>query len=242
MSYLPFISTITTLIFTGAVFSRFLEKRRTYLLFWSIGLLFYGLGTISEVILSFAFDKTILKLWYLSGAMLTAAWLGQGTVALLVRKRGVAPTLAAILLAVSLFSFELIRNVPITRAAAGYEIFQPISVQYKDILVRNAAIIVLTIILNIYGTFSLVGGALYSAWIFWRKRVLADRMYGNILIAAGALMPALGGTFTNVGLPDWLYTSELLGAILMYLGFLRATTSQKIPARKSLCSLGRHTT
>jgi len=46
--------------------------------------------------------------------------------------------------------------------------------------------------LNIYGTLALVGGAIYSAYIFWRKRVLFHRMIGNILIAAGALAPAMG--------------------------------------------------
>ena len=48
----------------------------------------------------------------------------------------------------------------------------------------------LTPIFNLYGTVTLVGGALYSAWIFWRKRVLLHRTIGNILIAVGALLPA----------------------------------------------------
>ena len=37
-------------------------------------------------------------------------------------------------------------------------------------------------------------------------------MIGNILIAAGALMPAMAGGFVRAGLVDWLYVSELLGA------------------------------
>lgn len=47
-------------------------------------------------------------------------------------------------------------------------------------------------------------------------------MLGNILIAAGALSPALGGTFLRAGHGDWLYLSELIGAILMYIGFVLA--------------------
>jgi hypothetical protein len=86
-------------------------------------------------------------------------------------------------------------------------------------------IIILTILLNIYGTLTLVGGAVYSAFIFWRKHVLFNRMIGNILIAAGALLPAIGGTFIRMGLPDFLYLSEFLGAILMYVGFLQATAT-----------------
>ena len=81
----------------------------------------------------------------------------------------------------------------------------------------------LTILLNSYGTLALVGGAIYSAYIFWRKHILFNRMIGNILIAAGAILPATGGTFIQMGLADYLYLSELLGAILMFIGYLQAT-------------------
>jgi hypothetical protein len=89
---------------------------------------------------------------------------------------------------------------------------------------RDGLIIALTIVLNIYGTLALVGGAIYSAYIFWRKRVLFNRMIGNILIAVGALAPAMGGSFITIDLPDFLYLTELVGAVLMYIGFLQTTT------------------
>ena len=49
-------------------------------------------------------------------------------------------------------------------------------------------------------------------------------MIGNVLIAAGALAPAMAGSFVKLGLADVLYLSELVGVILMYIGFLQATT------------------
>jgi hypothetical protein len=82
----------------------------------------------------------------------------------------------------------------------------------------------LTPFFNIYGVVTLVGGAVYSAWIFYRKRVLLHRTIGNILIAVGALAPAFGGAFSRFGIPGALYIGELLGATLIFLGFLRATT------------------
>ena len=82
----------------------------------------------------------------------------------------------------------------------------------------------LTPIFNIYGTVTLVGGAVYSAWIFFRKRVLLHRTIGNLLIAAGALAPAFGGAGSRFGIPAALYIGELVGAILMFIGFWRATT------------------
>src|SRR4030066_921645 len=120
MHYLPILSTLITFIFTVAVFNRFRVKHGAHLLFWSIGLALYGIGTLTEVISLFTFNAVALKLWYLSGAMLTAAWLGQGTVNLLVRRRGITPTLNIILIKVSLWALGLVVLAPVTPAAANY--------------------------------------------------------------------------------------------------------------------------
>ena len=228
MHYIAILSTLVTLVFAVAVFGRYRQRGGAHLLLWGIGLSLYGLGTLTEAIMIFTFTPLALKLWYLSGAMLTAAWLGQGTVHLLVRKRGVATTLSVILALASLAALILILAAPITTAAASYDLSQPVSAQYKEMLDRSGAIVLLTILLNIYGTIGLVGGAIYSAFLFWRKRVFANRLVGNILIAAGALMPAMAGTFIKAGLADWLYLSEFLGVVLMYLGFLQATLPQQV--------------
>jgi hypothetical protein len=231
MHYLPFLSTLVSFAFAAAVFIRFLRRRGPHLLFWTIGLLFFGIGTLSEVVLAFTFNSLMLKLWYLSGAMLTAAWLGQGTFHLLVRKRGVAWTLTGVLIAVSLLAAILVLFAPLTSAAASYNVTMAISSQYKNILTRGGLTIALTILLNIYGTLTLVGGAIYSAVIFWRKRVLFNRMIGNVLIAIGALAPAMAGSFVKMGLVDGLYLSELIGVVLMYIGFIKATT---VPAHEAV--------
>jgi hypothetical protein len=234
MHYLPIFSTVITFAFAVAVFNRFRVKHGAHLLLWSIGLVLYGIGTLTEVIMLLTFNAIALKLWYLSGAMLTAAWLGQGTINLLVRRRGIAPTLNIILIIVSLLAVGVVLLAPITPAAASYNLTQPLSAQYKDILTRSGIVVLLTILLNTYGTFTLVGGAIYSAFIFWRKKVLFNRMVGNILIAVGAILPALGGSFINMGLPDFLYLSEFLGAILMYIGFLQATVPVPVKATSTV--------
>ena len=236
MHYISILSTITTFIFAAAVFNRYRYKKGNHLLMWGIGLVFYGLGTLTEVILTFTFSQIALKIWYLSGAMLTAAWLGQGTIFLLVRKRGVAQTLAIILALVSLGAFILVMAAPITSAAADFITSQPVSAQYQQILERSGLITLLTILLNIYGTIALVGGAIYSAYLFWRKKGLINRVMGSILIAAGALLPAMAGSFIKAGLADWLYVSEFLGVLLMYAGFLQATVSKPVEQKKPLAT------
>ena len=230
MHYISILSTIVTFIFTAAVFNRYRYKGGKHLLFWGVGLALYGIGTLTEAVLAFTFNPLALRLWYLTGAMLTAAWLGQGTINLLVRRRGIAPALNWILIAVSAIALVMVLAAPITSAASSYNINNPVSAQYQEILTRSGVIVLLTVLLNIYGTLGLVGGAIYSSYLFWRKRVLGNRVIGNILIAAGALMPAMAGSLIKAGLADWLYVSELLGVVLMFVGFLQATAPQTVKA------------
>jgi hypothetical protein len=218
---LPFLSTAITLAFAGAVFQRFLKGRRKHTLLWSLGLLLYAAGTFSEAFLALAWSPFILRLWYLSGAMLTAAWLAQGSIYLLVRKPRVADALLIGLVGLTLVAIALVFSAPL--AATAFRAGVPVSTQYKEILTRTGPMVALTIFLNLYGTLGLVGGAAYSAWLFWRKRILVNRMLGNLLIAGGALFPALAGTLIRVGLGDWLYVSELIGAAVMFAGFSLAT-------------------
>jgi hypothetical protein len=224
MTYIPYFSTIITFAFVIAVYTRYRQRGGIHLLFWAVGLFLYGLGTLSEVILSLTFNIFVLKVWYLTGAMLTAAWLGQGTVHLLIRKGNTARVSTWVLSVVSVVALFLVLSAP--ALSGNYEVTHPASEQYKDFLTRGGFTILLTILLNIYGTLTLVGGAIYSAFLFWRKKILANRMLGNILIAAGALSPAVGGSLLKAGLTDMLYLSEFLGAILMYIGFVMATSGK----------------
>jgi hypothetical protein len=222
----PFVSTAITFFFAVAVLNRFRIGRRPHSLMWGIGLTFYSLGTLAEAYLALRWSPILLRLWYVSGAMLSAAWLGQGTIFLLVRKPGVAARVAIGLAVVSSVAAGAVFATPVNGAA--FQAGLPISTQYRALLTQNGLIILLTILLNIYGTLTLVGGAAWSAYLFWRKHVLANRMLGNILIAVGALFPASAGTFIRLGLGDWLYASELLGAALMFFGFWLATQPQPV--------------
>jgi hypothetical protein len=221
---LPFVSTAITAAFAVAVLRRYLAGRRLHSLLWGLGLALYALGTLAEAYLALRWSPFMLRLWYLTGAMLTAAWLGQGTVYLLVRRPGVAHALLALLLLASLAAAVAVFLAPVDSAA--FRAGAPISTQYRGLLSRSGLMILLTILLNIYGTLTLVGGALWSAWLFARKRVLPNRMLGNLLIAAGALFPAGAGTLIGLGLADWLYASELAGAALMFWGFHLSTQPQ----------------
>jgi hypothetical protein len=86
---------------------------------------------------------------------------------------------------------------------------------------------------NIYGLFALVGGALWSAYLFWRKRVLPNRVLANVLIAAGALLIGTASTLTRLGYGQYLYIGELLSAVLMFSGFLMSARPQPVEQPES---------
>lgn len=71
---------------------------------WGLGFVMCGLGTFAEAYLAFDYSPIILHGWYLFGAALTPAWLGQGTIYLLVRRRHVAHRLFIVLTLAALFT------------------------------------------------------------------------------------------------------------------------------------------
>ena len=220
-SILPLLSSIISLAFAFFVFKRYLDRKGEHLLLWGIGTLFYGIGGFCEFYNgAFGWNPLVFRLWYLFGAILVAAWLGQGTVYLLAKRRW-ANVLMGILLigslyaAFKIFTAQLDPSLMIGAGHTGSEL--------SGRAIASPGVRILTPFFNLYGTLTLVGGAAYSAYIFWRKRVLLHRTVGNILIAVGALMPAFGGLFSRLQIPGALYIGEFLGVILLFLGFLRAT-------------------
>ncbi len=224
---LPFISATVSFVFAALVFRRYAIKRGPHLLLWGIGMLMYGLGGFCEGYYgAFGWNPVIFRLWYLFGAMLVAAWLGQGTVYLLARRR-VADILMIILGLASLYGAYRVFAAQLDPAAMTTSLHTGSELSGDAIV--SGGVRLLTPFFNVYGTVTLVGGAIYSAYIFWRKRVLYHRFIGNILIAVGALLPAFGGGFSRLGIGGALSITELLGAILMFIGFLRATTPVEGP-------------
>ncbi|MEE8391004.1 MAG: hypothetical protein V3S14_09450 [Anaerolineae bacterium] len=221
-TWLPFISGTVSFVFAFLVFRRYLARKGPHLLLWGIGMVFYGIGGFCEAYYgAFSWNPLIFRLWYLFGAILVAAWLGQGTVYLLANRKW-ANWLMVLLVLGSLYGLIRVFGAQLDPGlmTAGERTGRELSGH----AIVTSGVRVLTPFFNIYGTVTLVGGALYSAWIFWRKRILLHRTIGNILIAAGAMLPAFGGTFSRFGVPGALYWGELLGAVLMFVGFIRATT------------------
>jgi hypothetical protein len=222
---LPFLSSGVSLVFAALVLRRFFIRRGPHLLLWGIGLVFYATGGLCEGLYgALGWSPVVFRLWYLFGAILVAAWLGQGTVYLWVRSwwahllMGLLGA-ASVYAAVRVFGASLDPNLMTRGIHTGSEL--------SGRAIVSGGVRSLTPIFNSYGTVTLVGGAIWSAVQFGRRRVLPHRVVGNVLIAVGALLPAFGGTFSRFGIAGALYISELLGAVLMFIGFLRAVAAPK---------------
>jgi len=225
LNVLPFVSAALSFVFAFFVFRRYLRRHGTHLLLWGIGLVFYGLGGFCEGYYGAAgWNPLIFRVWYLFGAVLVAAWLGQGTVYLLAKRRW-ANVLMIVLGLASLYAAIRVATAQLDPALMTSSLHTGSELSGSAIVTPGVR--VLTPFFNVYGTVTLVGGAAYSAWLFWRKRVLLHRTIGNILIAVGALLPAFGGGFSRMGIAGALYLTEFLGVLLMFAGFIRATTPMK---------------
>jgi hypothetical protein len=252
---LPFLSTAVMAVFTFYVLQRYYVRRAKHFLFWGIGLAMFGAGSFAEAYLSVSWNKWVFFAWYLFGAALNAAWIGHGTLALLSRKKWVN-VVTAILVAGSLFAGYLMLQAMPKLDEAAFTTSKPVSEQYgtkvikpgepapagaktatitykgeqvtvtRGLLPPGTAVRLTTPFFNIYGLITLVGGAIWSAYLFWRKRVLPNRVLGNVLIAAGALSIGSASMLTRLGYGNLLYLGELVAAVLMFAGFLAAARPQ----------------
>jgi len=199
----------------------------THLLLWGLGLVLYGIASFcAAYYMALGWHPLIFRLWYLCGAMLSAAWLGQGTIYLLAR-RSRANALMVVLVIGSLYALIRIIGAQLDPSMMSVgPASWPNEMAPSGYAITTGGVRILTPFFNAYGVVALVGGAAYSVWIFWRKRILLHQAIGNILIAVGAMAPALEGLFSPLGLAC-SPTGELIGAILMFIGFTRATSPVK---------------
>ncbi len=214
ITIVPFVSSIVSLVFAIIVLDQFLARRKPYQLIWAIGLFMFLIATGSVFwIEAWGLSEVAYRLWYLFGAVLVAAYLGMGTLYLLIPRRTAHIILAVLLVA----SFYAVFRV--FTASIDLSTMQGLSGEAMPSGVR-----LMTPFFNTFGTVALVGGALYSAWVFWRRRLMAHRLVSNILIAVGALLPALGGTLARFGVSSTTAHALLilLGVVVIFTGFLRS--------------------
>jgi hypothetical protein len=83
---LPLCSSVVSFVFAALVFDQWRQRRRSFQLIWTIGLLWYGISAGTEFLGgAFGWSGPLYRAWYLVGAFYVAAYLGMGTIYLLSR-------------------------------------------------------------------------------------------------------------------------------------------------------------
>ena len=215
--FIPIATTMLAVLFSVALLRRWRQRGGTHLLWWSAGTATYALGTITESLTTLAgWHLPLFKLWYISGALLGGAPLAQGTVYLLLARRTAnrltvalvsVILVAATCVALSPVRLELVEPHRLTGAVLGWQWVRAFSP-----------------FINLYAVVFLIGGAILSMWRYARQRDTAYRAIGNAFIAAGSILPGIGGTFTRFGHTEVLYVTEFLGLCLLWVGYRYITS------------------
>ncbi|HZK79174.1 MAG TPA: hypothetical protein VFC35_09710, partial [Gemmatimonadaceae bacterium] len=120
VSYLPIASTIIALAFAARLFVRYRERGGTHHVWWIVGMLTYGAGTLTESLTTLTgWHEPVFRAWYITGALLGGAPLAQGTVYLLMKRR-IADRLTAVVA-----TFVVIAAVCVILSPINYASVEP---------------------------------------------------------------------------------------------------------------------
>jgi uncharacterized membrane protein len=209
--YIPIVTTVLSAAFAFSLYRRWTIRHSPHLWWWAFGITTYGLGTLVEsAITLFGNTVALTKLWYIAGAILGGYPLAQGSLYLSWPRR-----LANALTFASLM-FVVVASVAV--------VLSPVNLEALEATRPSGAILgwqwvrLLTPFINLYAVFFLIGGAIRSAWRHYHDRGHFYRAAGNALIALGAILPGIGGSFAKAGHVEVLYVAECIGLILIWTG------------------------
>lgn len=230
----PLLAMIVSALITAAMALQYVRRRKPYQLVWTVAFVFFTVGTAAEwVSRVWGWSPLSVRLFYLSGAILTTGYLALGLIWLQwPGKAAQAATWATVLLsaaaAVSLWQAPIdLESI----AAMGWQAMA------RPPLARGIGLF-----FNIGGTLLLVGGTLASALRMRTNPALRRRALGLFILTLGVVVVAAGGSMVGVlGLAeaDALAVTNALGAALMLTGILVADSARgqaaaappKAPAR-----------
>ncbi len=229
--YLPIGTSIIAAIFLVALIKSAAKKSwPSHLIWWAIGVFFYGLGTTLESSITlFGNSLELNRWWYWAGAILGGYPLATGSVYLAFKKKSTAHLLTGLSLII-----VIIASVAIFLSPLETEMLDP--VRPSGNILSWQWIRSLTPFINIYAATFLIGTAVHSSIKFARtyrmnakenlstvdtnnQQALFLRAWGTIFIGFGGILPGIGGSLTKANdLPEALYIGEFFGIIFIWLG------------------------
>ena len=229
LTMLPLSATVSAGAFAIVLLNRYFGgKRRPHELAWAVAFLLFAVGAACQVYadVSGAWNPFLARTYYLTGAILNVGFLALGTIVLLFRGR-IATVALVVTLAIAAYSVYSLYTVPINIAPLADSHF----VEYSALFTADRTPRWLAALVSGGGTIIVIAGALYSGIVFWRKRIMKDRMIGVFLIAIGTFLVAFGGTIKGLmANDDYFYPTMVLGVLVMFIGYLQTVRPQPTPA------------
>lgn len=215
MVVLPLVAALISLACAAIAFRRYGMRRRPHELAWGIAFGLFALAAFAEVVGDIAgWTPLLVRVYYVSGVVLTTAFLGLGSLYLLLGRR-LARWGPGIMLVLTALGVAFVFNTPVdtTRLDQGWHALQR----------AGTPTYLLTTLSNAVGATIVVGGALYSIFAGRWRGMPRERTSGLILIALGTLVVASGGVVARrFGNDDYLYTTMAPGVAIILLGYLQA--------------------
>ena len=211
MILLPVITAIVAAGFAAVVLRQYAGHHKTYQLMWATGFTMFAVAAFAGFLArSGGTTDTEYRVFYLFGAILNVAWLSLGTLYLLARRRWADSALVAVAVLSVLAAYAVV-SVPVDLTAAA---------DSGRGFPNGSLARILAGVGSGVGSIVLIGGALWSAWIFLQRRRNGRRALANVIIALGVLIVAAGGTATFTGASGVLEAANLVGLAVMFAGFL----------------------
>ncbi len=116
---IPALTAILAAIFSLALLDQWLERRHPYQAVWCLGMAFFAIASGCEALAAAnGWSEPVYRVWYLTGAVWTAGWLGLGNAFLLGRTR-FGYGFALCLFLAGLFTFLTPRRFPAEYPGVG---------------------------------------------------------------------------------------------------------------------------
>ena len=222
------------LVFTILVLRQYLARRKTYQLTWSIALALWTVAVTAELVATlFGWSAWTYRAYYAAGALLVSAWLGMGTLYLILPKPR-ADVIQGVLAVFSLLGVILIAGWHITP-----EQLQTSTGQFLPLRVFPFFPVQLVLILlNTFGTLAFAGGGLWSAFKFARHRAMMERAIATGLIGIGGLIAATAHSLGVLGGVELFRISELAALGFIFAGYLLSNAVPKQVTRPATPAAG----
>jgi hypothetical protein len=215
----PLVAAAVAFVFAALLVRQYAERRRPYQLLWAISLAMYGAASIAAVVgVLHGWSPFDYRVYWALGAVLNVPFLAAGELELLLRNRAAHIAIDLVLVFLVAYTVGVLRNASLDAAALAERLPSG-----KDVFGDGTPAHRLPQLISIPSYVILLAGALWSAWKMRASPELKDRFIGTLLIVVGASVVAGGATFAAYGnLPGFCITL-VVGIVVMFVGFLRAS-------------------